>query len=284
MFSLSSAISACLVPLLIASPVWSQAIPAAASASNPTASNQLRLRLADSDGSQILANTRTARGLGIQVVDENGAPVSDAAVAFRFPDVGSSASFADGSHSAVAYTDAGGNAHVGNFQWNAVPGPVALRVTATKGASHAGLMVEQTLISGTPSQASVPVRPIPTPAAGEAEAAIRTPEPEEVVVASAAAASEVAPRLASAGGDYMANPYRGARLGVSPIVSISSSDKNGHDYSYHSSKKKWVILAIIAGAGAGAAFALMNSKSASTAVTSSSGVSVGSPTISIGHP
>lgn len=282
MASFSHAVSVVLVPLMIASPVWSQTAPIPATPVESGAPGQLQLKLIDSDGAQVLSNTRTARGLGVQVVDGNGTPVGDAAVVFRFPEAGSSASFADGSHSAVAYTDGAGNAHVGNFQWNALPGSVSVRVTASKGTTHAGLLIEETLTGGVPSQASVPARPIPV-ATTEREAAIPDEQPEETVMPSAAA--KIAGAVNAAGADYLSNPYHGARLGVSPMVSISSTNSNnGHDFAYHgSSKKKWLILAIVAGAGAGAALALMNGKS-SSAGTSASGVSVGTPTISIGHP
>lgn len=284
MASFSSSVSLGLIPLLISSPVWSQTGAPAGDPVRPATPSQLTLRLTDSDGSQVLSNTRTVRGLGVQVNDGNGAPVQGAAVVFRFPDSGSSASFSDGSHSAVAYTDDGGNAHIANFQWNPMPGVVPIRITATKGTTHAGLLVEETLTAGTPSQASVPARPVTVPAT-ESGAVLSNNEPEEVVLP--AASAKVAESASAAGGDYLSNPYRGARLGVSPMVSISNAGKSsGADYSYHPSRKKWIILGIVAGVGAGAVFALMNAKGGSSgaAAASTSGVSVGAPTISIGHP
>ena len=98
-----------LIPCLVISPVWAQSVPAA-SDPNSQASN-LELRVVEepkAPGASFAPPNR----LTVQVQDENGRPVSDAAVAFRLPDTRSSGTFADGAHSAVAYTDASGTAHV----------------------------------------------------------------------------------------------------------------------------------------------------------------------------
>jgi hypothetical protein len=63
-----------------------------------------------------------------------------------------------------------------------------------------------------------------------------------------------------------------------PRVSISSTTGDGG--SGHHFKKKWlIVLAVAAGAGAGIAFAHIGSGSGS-----SSGVTVGTPVVSVGHP
>ena len=289
---LSNTISVVLVPLLVASPVWAQAPaskPLVPGRVAPKTTGQLQLRLVDSDGSRVVANTRTAKGIAVQVTDADGAPVSDAAVAFRFSESGASASFADGSHSAVAYTDAGGNAHIANFQWNGIAGTAALRITANKANSHAGLLIEQNLVSGSPVPGVV-APPVSVPSSvpsNEAEAAIPETDavattPASIATTLAAHPSVPAPTIPS---EYIGNPYHPARLGLAPAISISNT--GGRDEEYHSSsRKKWIILGIAAGAGIGIAFALMNAKSATSATgaAASSGVSVGTPTISIGHP
>ncbi len=298
---LSNAVSVFLVPLLMAAPVWAQPAQGPAPSAQPPAPGQLapktpgqlQLRLVDSDGARVQANTRTVKGIAVQVTDADGAPVSDAAVAFRFSSSGASATFADGSHSAVAYTDASGNAHVANFQWNEVPGAAALRITATKANSHAGLLLEQTLASGAAAPAPI-ATPVSVPST-EAEAAL----PEEVGVGehqiatsaiSAPAigrpiAAPIAESAAKSGipSEYVGNPYHPARLGLAPAISISNTE--ARDAEYHgSSKKKWIILGIAAGVGAGIAVALLSGKSGSASTAAGSGVTVGAPTISIGHP
>ena len=232
-----------------------------------------------------MANTRTAKGIAVQVTDAAGAPVSDAAVAFRFSESGASASFADGSHSAVAYTDAGGNAHIANFQWNGIPGTAALRITANKANSHAGLLIEQNLVSGSPVP-EVVAQAVSIPA-NEADAAIPETDPAMAPPAPMTPPLAAHPVTSAPGApsEYIGNPYHPASLGLAPAISISNT--GGRDEEYHSSsKKKWIILGIAAGAGIGIAFALMNGKSAAPAngAAVNSGVAVGTPTISIGHP
>ena len=296
MNSLSNAVSVFLIPLLVAAPVWAQtaqgplaaALPPAPGQLAPKTPGELHLRLVDSDGARVQANTRTEKGIAVQVTNADGAPVSDAAVAFRFSSSGASATFADGSHSAVAYTDASGNAHVANFQWNEVPGAAALRITATKANSHAGLLIEQTLASAAAAPAPI-ATPIPVPSTA-AEAAL----PEEDGVGKHQIAppaimrsigGSVAESAARSGipSEYIGNPYHPARLGLAPAISISNT--GARDAEYHgSSKKKWIILGIAAGVGAGIAVALLSGKSGSASTSAGSGVTVGTPTISIGRP
>src|SRR3954453_15097587 len=138
------AIPLVLVPVLILSPVWGQ-VPASA---GRLPAGEISLRVVSRDGTQVAAGSRSINGLTLQVVDGNGAGVADAAVAVRLPDSGPSGLFSDRSHSAVAYTDAAGSAHISGIQWNSTSGAFSIRITATKGESHTGMLLEQSLVSG----------------------------------------------------------------------------------------------------------------------------------------
>src|SRR3954470_8769347 len=135
-----------LIPLLVGQPVWAQA-PVSSTSDETSGGTNLQLRVVGADSSRVPANSQSAKGFTIQVTDLHGAPVPEAAVAFRLPDSGSSGAFPDGSHSAVVYTDNTGNAHVDGIRWSETPGVAALRITASKGNEHVGLLVEQTLVA-----------------------------------------------------------------------------------------------------------------------------------------
>lgn len=260
-----------LVPLLIGQPIWAQA-PVLPASDEPSEGESLQLRVVSSDGSRIPANSRSAKGITIQITDSHGAPVPEAAVAFRLPDSGASGTFPDGSHSAVVYTDSAGSAHVDGVQWNGTPGTAAVRITASKGNAHAGLLMEQNL-----------VLPGSSPLAATAEPARSAPLPPPPAILQTAAplaipAVSVEP-VSRKGLSALDPSFR--RSEAEPSVSIVSSSETN---SIGSGKKKWIILGIVIAAGAGAGFAFANKgKSSSTAATSSS-ISFGSPTVSVGHP
>ncbi len=269
-----------LIPLLIGEPVWAQT-PVSPTSDETAGGSNLQLRIVSADNSRISAGGRSAKGYTIQVINENGAGVPEVAVAFRLPDSGSSGVFADGSHSAVAYTDNGGNAHVDGIQWNAIPGVAVVRITASKGNDHAGLLVEQTLLSPGDSSATAavmePARPMPLPS--PVPAPLERPAPPMASVMKPESIS-----ISSIGrGDrsLLANPLQAA---AEPSISIVSSPQEKFSTG-GGSMKKWIILGIViaAGAGAGFAFAGRSGKSSSTAGGSSS-ISFGSPTVSVNHP
>src|SRR5438309_6963877 len=153
-----------LIPCLAISPIWAQSVPTA-SDPNSQASN-LELRVIEEPKTPG-APFAPPKKLTVQVQDENGRPVSDAAVAFRLPDSTLSGTFADGAHSAVAYTDASGTAHVDGIRWIASSGSVPVRITATKGSTHAGLLFEEKM-----SEAAAPAAPINRTEIGSAKPVI----------------------------------------------------------------------------------------------------------------
>src|SRR5579875_3373654 len=128
--------------LLITSPLTAQPLPGPDA---PVAADSIQLRLMSPADNGIQVNSLSARGLEVQVIDAAGMPVPDAAVAFRLPDTGAGGTFPDGSHSIVRYTDNAGRAASPAIHWNSTPGPASVRITAAKGAGHAGLLLDEML-------------------------------------------------------------------------------------------------------------------------------------------
>jgi hypothetical protein len=284
----TSAISLVLVPSLVVSPVLAQSVSTASDPSSQASNIQLSVIEESKAGSV------PAKALTVQVRDENGTPVQDAAVAFRLPDTSASGTFADGTQSAVAYTDASGTAHVDGIRWIASSGSVPVRITASKGNSHAGLLYDEKLSdsmappsapavraqessvkSGLPAFA--PGLPVPGVSAVDQATAAVAPAPGELAAIAPARRPGVSISNFSKSSPASANSLRS---NAEPSVSISSSPQG---YSNHSSLKKWLIwTAVAAGAGAGAAFAF-SGKSSSASTTSSSTTTIGTPTFNIGH-
>lgn len=272
--SVSSPLSIVLSGILLLSPLKAQLSPAS---SAPFPSGELQIHVLDSDGPQLLLNSRQQKALSLQVTDDAGNAVPDAAVALRLPDTGPTGTFSDGSHSAVAYTDATGRTTISGIQWGNTAGAVSVRITASKGASHAGLLLEQTLGS---IIATTPPPPV---------VAVTPPDQNRPVISPAAL--NFAPRSPSALGRPVepAAPERllpGAGIApAEPSVSITNDARlpSGQP-SFHGSRTKWIIIAaIVAAAGAGTAVALMNRGKSSSSSPASS-VSVGAPSISVGNP
>ncbi len=265
MKSISGALAVLLTALLITSPLAAQPLPADAPVSTNSA---LQLQLIDQAGSQFRINSHSSKALAVQVTDGAGMPVSDAAVVFRLPDSGATGTFPDGSYSVVKYTDINGRAESPDIQWNATAGQLSIRITAAKGTGHAGLLVDASLVENAP---------VAVPASSRALAPVITPEPAVEASSSRADAemgAEQAARSGASGADAPVLPSE------TPSVSITSASPAGGPHI----RMKWVILAaVIAGAGVGAMMALHGTGGNST-TPAASGISIGAPTISIGHP
>jgi len=255
---LSSFFSVLLTPLLALSPIWAQE-PAV----NPgsAAAPLLQVHLVDG-GLNAVPGSRQQQSFAVQVADAAGAPVADAAVAIRLPDSGPTGAFADGSHAAVAYTDATGRAKFPAVQWGDLAGTADLRITAAKGSIHAGLLLEQVLA---PLNAKAD-----SPVSQNTAKAAQPGTPVSVK-------SQIA--QTRSGADAGA-PSAVPNQKQDPAVSITSAAPGSKSHS----NKKWYILAGVAvAAGVGAAVAL-SGKGAATAATTTTALSVGTPSISIGHP
>ena len=249
MKSLSSFLSLVLIPLIAVLPIRAQLPPAP---SNTEAT--LQLRMVESSPNKF----------AVEVVDGAAKPAAGAAVAFRLPDTDPSGTFADGSHAAVVYTDINGRAQIGGIQWNRSSGVASVRITAAKGAGHAGLIVEQPIA---PNVVAVPVaKAVPQPAV--AQPGVLQPPPAKIVKA-----------------EPIAVAHSGASTPVAPApppsVSVTNTKASPGETAH--SSKKWLVVLLVAGAaGAGAAFAFKG-KGVSAAPAAPS-LSIGNPSISIGHP
>lgn len=82
----------------------------------------------------------------MEVTDEAGKPVPNTAISFRLPEQGPTGTFPNGTQTEVASTSASGRATVWGMKWNRIPGSFAIRVTAAKGETRAGAIVQQQLL------------------------------------------------------------------------------------------------------------------------------------------
>ena len=288
---LTSYISVFLTPILIVGPLFAQA-PAAAPSPPPgnATIEGLQMRLVEGDGTEAAINSRTQKGFLVEVTDSNGTAVPDAVVTLRLPDAAPSGTFSDGTHAAVAYTDQNGRVQISNILWGSTTGAVSIRATAAKGTAHAGILIQQTL---TPAQIGVVAHPVVQTAAAQAPppvtlraAAPVTPPPsasappkiEVTVSGSPAAPAPQQPGNIPTRTESIARPTPAPA--AEPAVSVVNAP--GAEKT-HSSKTKWIILAAVAAAAGGAGFAMMGKKSSSSSTTGT-GISIGSPGISVGAP
>ncbi|HEX4772937.1 MAG TPA: hypothetical protein VH351_19035 [Bryobacteraceae bacterium] len=286
----SHILSIVLVPLLIVLPVIAE--PAADSVET------LQVHAMPGDGSSNPDPSYINQAFSVEVSDQNGAPVTDAAVLLRLPDSGPSGSFRDGTHAAVGYSDATGRARFSGIQWNAEHGTVPVTITATKGAAHAGALLEHVLTPdipepAAPTQIELPVQgTVAAPVSQPKAAQPRSPAKEkiEVAVSQPAAVSPVLAATASANPQpgIIARPAAVLPDGASETPSVSIVNGATHEKISSpggSSHKKWYILAAIIAGGAGAGVAMMGKSSGSSSSSvSAPTISIGAPTVSVGHP
>ena len=291
---LSPFITLLLTPLLVVSSVSAQ-LPVAAPASETAGapSQDLQLRLLESEGFQAQTGALSEKGIAVVVTNEAGQGIPNAAVVLRMPDTGTTGTFKDVTHAEVAYTDESGIARFGSIQWGGSEGLMAARVTASKGSSHAGMLLEYTL-----SRSTAIVAPATAPAV--TTAATLAPPKIKIPDQAPATAAYVPPRPDAppppAPGALATKTQPGAAGLSAPRVSVSSPAANSEvplvsvtsaspDTKIHSgSKAKWIVIAAVAaGAGIGAAMAMGKGKAGSTA-TATPGISIGSPSVSVGNP
>lgn len=286
-FPFSSIISVVLSPALVMAPLWAQ------TPSNPVHTSAepdtLQIRILNADGQQPVVHPGTKQSLRVEVTDSAGAAVSNAAVTCRLPDSGPSGTFADGSHAAVAYTDSQGRATIDGIQWGDVLGSIAIRLTATKGTIHTGILVERNLAAApvssqsdqtvvtvpypAPTQPSTPPTVISEPAVSVTKPADKSSQQPGQLAVQTAAINPSAINPA---------PNKLTPETVDPTVSVTRTSAAD---APHSSHAKWyILLAIIAAGGAGAAFAMKGKGSSSSTSNNSSSLSIGNPTVSVGQP
>jgi hypothetical protein len=215
----------------------------------------LQIRLVEGESTGVVSSPQ-AKGFTVEVTDAKGAAVAEVAVALRLPDSDATGVFADGTHAVVAYSDAQGRAHFPAVHWGAVAGSVSLRITASKGDLHAGLLIQATLspkraaaVAALPAKAQ-PVTPAPqTVTAAKSGAA---PPPAIVPVAAAVAAKE-------------------------PSVTITNSPDSHSHFN-----KKWLIAGVIAAAAVMGGALALKGKRTTPATDTTPGLSIGTPVVSVG--
>jgi len=254
------------------------AIPAAPSAT--TEPVELHIQVLGNPTATAVAGSHLASGIVVQVSDATGAGVPDVAVAFRLPDTGVTGVFSDGTHAAVAYTDASGRAHSSPVEWGEAPGSIAVRITAAKGTVHAGLLLQETLTTALRHP-------------GKADPAIMSatesaPSPVVPGMQKLPAAPKPAVAQAAVGQPHVTIQSTSAPRTITPVaqteepsVSVIKNPAGAHS---HSGKTKWLIIAGVVAVSAGLGVAMAGKSSSSSSSSSSSGVSIGTPTISVGHP
>jgi len=254
----SSLLSFVLIPVLVTAPLSAQVAEPADATGDAAISQDLQIRMAAGPGSAVI-NSEAAAGFTVEVTRPDNVPVRDAAVALRLPDVDPTGVFPDGSHSAVGYTDESGHTHFPAIKWGGTPGLVAVRVTAVKGTSHTGILVDERLLSvSVPATVLQPLSPASAP-----PAVVRRVQPDEGIPAPASVLPPTAPPL-------------------KPEPSVSVTNSAPLQSKPHSHAKWIVIAAIAAGAGAGLAFAGKGKSGAAASPPPS--LSIGPPSVSVGHP
>lgn len=277
---LTPLLSFVLIPLLITAPLSAQIVENPGGPTDAATSQDLQIRVIAGDTGSAPVNSQAASGFTVEVIGTDGTGVADAAVALRVPDTEPTGVFPDGSHAVVAYTDQAGHAHLPAVKWGGTPGVVAIRVTAVKGTAHAGILVEEKVLAASVVPAAEPLAALPAPIMPPAPAlAQTTPSP----IAQPAVLAKPA-NVETAAGDTTAPTHALTPAAPAPkpepSVSVTSSVPPGTQAHSH---KKWIIIAAIA-AGAGAGIAFAGRGKGSNTSSSASSLTIGSPTVSVGHP
>jgi hypothetical protein len=258
-------IAALLSALLVLGPALEAQVTATGS---DQSIQELHLRVVEGGGTEYKTGSLSAESVLVAVTDQEGSPVPSVAVLFRLPDEGATGAFTDGTRVVIAYSDMQGMAAVRNIQWGSTPGPVVLRITATKGAAHAGILVPEMLTAGSRSK--------------HAKATAGNPPPVTKLAPpkSAAPVDEPAPQPAPLQPATLSPAGATARPAELPSVSVITDSKE----SVHSSRKKWIWIALIGAGAAAGAFAAAGRSHSSPSSSSAGSVSIGSPSVSIGRP
>lgn len=243
----------------------------------------LQLKVLDGEGAEHRVGGRAAHAVTVLVTDEAGKPVENAVVSFRLPEAGPSGTFNSGLHTEIVTTGPDGRAVISSVQWNSNPGQVALRITAMKDQARAGIISTQYLSEKAAGE----------PEAPKAEALTQN---FEVIPAKGAveqftsAPVKIAPVAHKADVD-LATPKSLTASNVAPAKTEELAPKpdtaggEGVFTASHGGYGKWILIGAIVVGGLAAGLVLGASKSSSAApATSATGISIGTPTIIVGHP
>lgn len=100
--------------------------------------SSLQIRVVEGEGEVHPAGARSIRPLTVEVRDEGGRPVAQAAVSLHVPEDGPGGTFQNGLHTVVATTGADGRASIRGLRVNRVPGRFQIRIFASKEQARAG--------------------------------------------------------------------------------------------------------------------------------------------------
>lgn len=215
----------------------------------------LQITVLDGEGAAHPAGAHISSPLTVQVTDDRGQPVAEAAVTFQLPANGPGGLFSNGLRTDFAITDGSGRATVQSIQLNRNGGQFSIRITAVKQLTRdlgKGLhSVQQARATVVSFQSIVDTRL--TPDAPAEPAAIGTP---------AEIATPAAPSAERSAEIMPVTDRPGPRIG-----------------------KKWIVLAAIAAACAGAATAWAVTRSINVKVSAPTATTtIGTPTVIIGNP
>jgi hypothetical protein len=256
----------------------------------------LHIKVVAEDSAQHAAGAH-AKPLTVEVTDATGRPVAGVRVSFQVPEEGPGGVFANGLRTDIAITGSNGLATEHGLQLNRVTGSFAIRITAAKDQMRAGTIARQSIGNADTStdsadrKASVPASKDPAPAATPQPPA---PPPPTITMPGTTATGPVNVAAQQAPPAAIIKTASEPPHGVPTIIVTQKSAKSitevGAD-SGHKSHKKWIWIGLVAAGGAGAAFAASNmaahsgpGAAATAAGLSSSGVTIGTPTITIGKP
>ena len=263
------------------------------SRAQPARPFQIQLRILAGDNASYETGSLQGKRLSVEVTDETGAPVAGVAVTFRLPEEGASGLFPDGNRSAVVNTTEQGQAAAPGIRWGTNPGTVSIRITAAKGSAHAGILVEQQLITAAAPPAGSRALSSSTPDARPA----RTIAGATTATKSANAPQPAAPPISSQvtiltqPAKPKPDPIASSSIAPLPTAAETKSEEppavtiSGAPPGHGSSgKTKWILIGLAAaGAAAGIGIAMGGHKSAIATPTAPS-TTIGAPSISIGHP
>jgi hypothetical protein len=237
---------------------------------NPAGSSEvqeLHIRVLNGEPAPLEPGKQSRQALTVAVTDDQGKPVPSATVLFRLPAEGASGVFADGSRVAVLYSDLQGQVTIRNIQWGSTPGTAVIRVTAAKGTAHAGLLIEQVLTLAKRAEDDNGSAPPPVG------------QPAEVKSADLQQHPDLHPAPATDPTPSSQTPA------AAPRVIISNNRQSGITGASGKSRKwLWIGLGSAAAAGAALAFIGKGGSPGGGTQPGQSGTTIGTPSISIGHP
>jgi len=246
----------------------------------------LQLKVIEGEGAEYRTGSRASHGPTVLVTDESGKPVVNALVSFRLPEAGATGTFNSGLPTEIVTTGQDGRATVSGVQWNSNPGQVSLRITAMKDQARAGIITTLHL-SDKLAAVSESVRTQPDAVAANFEVAPTKSTAEKFTAAPVKiepvhASNEVTlatPK--SIGTNSEMPPVTGEALAPKP----GSAGGEGVFTASHGGYGKWILITavVVGGAAAGLVFG-MSKSSSPTPTTSVTGITIGSPTIIVGHP